>query len=244
MERSARRVRRVRASRPMLLAIWASLAAVALGDGEFLFSTTTTAAQTPVVSADCNPFRGTRYITIGNGNGIKSSQCTASWDLYEIRVFDENDNQLSVTATSNTGYDDPYTPFKAVDGSTATFWAGDHDVGMSCSCWDDGKKDGQAIRLDLGSEKTVSRIQLVQGGADDEWAVSKIRVHCHSSSLNANPLELGISMGTTDITCGINGCSASVLNPGYTDTCDGITAAAGAASFGLAMLVGLGLAGQ
>lgn len=94
----------------LLLLCWIPLA---LGDGELVFSSstsvplvegiTTTATSNVTYAAwlqggaelsraeDCNPFlEATQYLRIGNGNGILSTQCGASWDVHEVEVYDEN----------------------------------------------------------------------------------------------------------------------------------------------------------
>ncbi|CAK9084819.1 unnamed protein product [Durusdinium trenchii] len=205
--------------------LWAALLPMALGDGElFLSSSTTPALQTSSLDPsnmtyDCNPYLGTQYLIIGNGNGISSDGCTDSWDLYEIFLYDENGDSIYVTATSDD-QDSGYEAFKAVDGSLTSFWAGDHDIGMSCGCWQSEKKDGQSILLYLQGNRKVSRIQLHQGGANDPWAVSKIRLHC-AASFQANPLPLDISHGMTEITCNADGCGVTSMSIPYQHTCNG-----------------------
>jgi len=200
------------------------------GDGElFLSSTLPASVSGPVgigpgnVTVDCNPYDGTRYLTFGNGNGITSGECTASWDLHEIQLWDERGERITdLTASTATGHGGlRYIPDKAIDGDSASFFGGDHDIGMSCSCWGSHKKDGQSITLDMGSTKKVSKIMLLQGGAGNEWAVSKIRIHCSSgSSLQNYPLPLDISFGQTDIECNAGGCVVAGMDPAYYHTCD------------------------
>ena len=82
----------------------------------------------------CNPYRGYRYISIGAAGGIASGTCGASWDLYEVEMWETYTAAGRVSglqASSPTGHDSGYPPAKAVDGSMDSFWAGDHDVGMS-----------------------------------------------------------------------------------------------------------------
>ncbi|CAE7560638.1 unnamed protein product, partial [Symbiodinium pilosum] len=82
-----------------------------------------------------------------------------------------------------------------------TFWAGDHDVGMSCSCWDDSKKDGQLLVMDMSTQQSVTRVVIRQGGNSDNWAVKSVRLHCHdtydlpwNNPSMSNPIEIDISM--------------------------------------------------
>ena len=179
------------------------------GDGPLVTSTSSTAP--PAVNGTCNLARGYRYISIGAAGGISSSSCSASWDLHEVEAFTSNGRRLTMSASSITGWDSGYPPSKAVDGDTTTFWAGDHDVGMSCSCWDDSKKDGQMLTLDLGSKQEVTQLNLYQGGSGNDWAVKRVRLHCHdalpfSSSLD-EPLEIDVSAGVTFIVCSGQGCT-------------------------------------
>ena len=112
----------------------------------------------------CNPAFGHRYISTGAAGGISASGCSASWDLHEVKAFTSS-GQLTLFASSSSGSDSSHLPGKAVDGDTSTFWAGDHDVGMSCSCWESSKKDGQILTIDLGSNQKVTRLKLYQGGS-------------------------------------------------------------------------------
>ena len=204
----------------VLLASWSVLPSG--GDGPPVTSTSSTAP--PAVIGTCNPFRGYRYISIGAAGGISSSSCNASWDLYEVEAF--NGRRLKMSASSITGYY-RYPPSQAVDGDTTTFWAGDHGVGMSCSCWDDSKKDGQILTLDLGSNQQVAQLKLYQGGSGNDWAVKRVRLHCHESlafsSALSEPLELDVSTGVTTIDCSDQGCTTA-LDPAYYDTCKGVGA--------------------
>eukprot|EP00913_Durusdinium_trenchii_P035394 g33122.t1 len=199
---------------------------------------------------DCNPYLGTQYLIIGNGNGneldfsllqdsgkvtgrgVSASQRSAvAWNLW-MRVYVRFSigflkPRIYVTATSDD-QDSGYEAFKAVDGSLTSFWAGDHDIGMSCGCWQQlshqlthrKPQDGQSILLYLQGNRKVSRIQLHQGGANDPWAVSKIRLHC-AASFQANPLPLDISHGMTEITCNADGCGVTSMSIPYQHTCNG-----------------------
>eukprot|EP00438_Fugacium_kawagutii_P020470 Skav220765 [mRNA] locus=scaffold3169:28184:35942:+ [translate_table: standard] len=220
----------------------------ALGDGEFLSELRTEApVPAPTVSVasestsyDCNPHDGQEYLIFGNGNGITAESCGSSWDLHEIQIWDEMGNPIqNLQAEALTGYSSGYPASNAVDGSTSSFWAGDHDIGMSCSCWDSSKKDGQSIRIHLGSWTKVSKIVLTQGGAGNAWAISNIRIHC-ASSYQSNPLPLQISFGSTDIECSAAGCATTRMDPAYVHTCDmGMSSRASAPLF---FLVAMALA--
>ncbi|CAE7685375.1 ACP5 [Symbiodinium necroappetens] len=220
---------------PILLASWSVLPSG--GDGPLVTSTST---PTNVVSDSnpniCNPFRGYRYISIGAAGGISSSSCYASWDVHEVEAFTSS-GQLTLSASSMSGSDDGYPPSKAVDGDSGSFWAGDHDVGMSCSCWDDSKKDGQILTLDLGSNQQVTQLKLYQGGNGNDWAVKRVRLHCHESvafsSALSEPLELEVSTGVTTIDCSDQGCTAD-LQPAYYDTCAGTTSNSARVAVGVA----------
>lgn len=194
---------------------------VATGDGPaFLSSTTTIIPGTSNETFDCNPYDGVNYIIFGNGNGITATSCGSSWDLHEIEMWDENGVKITLFgAESLTGSDSGYPASQTIDGQSSTFWAGDHDIGMSCDCWDSSKKDGQSIRVSLGATNKVSKIRLQQGGAGNTWAISKIRIHC-GAAYQANPLPLDISFGTTDIECNDAGCATVSMDPGYYHTCN------------------------
>ncbi|CAJ1365796.1 unnamed protein product [Effrenium voratum] len=217
--------------------IWPGLAsffAVAFADGEL------------VAATECNPYQGTRYITLGNGDSITSAVCEASWDLHELSVFDEFGFEItSITASAPTGSSSPtsdYGPQKALDGSLTTFWAGDHDIGASCSCWDDFKKDSQQILLDLKQTYKVSKINIWQGGAGNKWAISKLRIHCHSAGLVTNPVELEISSGSTTVECDDAGCRAIDHNPAFVHRSAACAAStAGQLGVPVGLLLGLGL---
>ena len=154
----------------LVLAIWP----IHVTNGDGPVATTTTADSGSGNSGLCNPFDGYRYISIGAASGIQSTQCTASWDLYEVEVSAEG-NWLWVTGSSPTGSDSNHPASYATDRNTGTFWAGDHDIGMSCSCWADSKKDGQLLVVDLGRSYSVYQIRIYQGGTGDLWAVNRIR---------------------------------------------------------------------
>mmetsp|Transcript_40532 Transcript_40532/g.94748 ORF Transcript_40532/g.94748 Transcript_40532/m.94748 type:complete len:233 (+) Transcript_40532:86-784(+) len=208
------------------------------GDGPLVTSTSTpTNAVSDSNPNICNPALGHRYISIGSAGGISSSSCYASWDLHEVEAFTSN-GQLTLSASSMSGSDDGWPPSKAVDGDMSTFWAGDHDVGMSCSCWDDSKQDGQILTIDLGSNQQVTQLKLHQGGQGNDWAVKRVRLHCHESvafsSAFVEPLEIEVSAGVTTIDCSDQGCTTD-LQPAYYDTCAGTAGeSAPLAVFGLA----------
>ena len=104
------------------------------GDGPLETSSSTSTTPDPASISDasvCNPYRGYSYISIGAAGGIGSSQCTASWDLYEVEVRTSNGQVSALTAWSPTGSDSGHPPSEAVDGDLNSFWAGDHDLGMS-----------------------------------------------------------------------------------------------------------------
>lgn len=238
-------------ARPSLRLFWAAAVAlpVVIGDGELFLSSTFSTSSAPVSSAsttsnityDCNPYEGQEFLIFGNGNGITSSSCGASWDLHEIQLWDENGDQIpNLNAYALTGADNGFEAWKAVDGAENTFWAGDHDIGMSCSCWNSGKLDGQAIRIQLPSSKKVSKITLMQGGAGNAWAISEIRIHC-GSSLQLNPLVSQISFGYTDIECHANGCQTTRMDPAYYHTCNVVSRASSSCLIMTALLLGLGL---
>ncbi|CAJ1365798.1 unnamed protein product [Effrenium voratum] len=237
----------------MLRQMWMALAsyfAVAFGDAE-PGSTTSSSTMMLDTGTDCNPYQGTRYITLGNGDSVTSTVCKDSWDLYEVAVYDDQNQEITgVTATAptgsappNTGYGGDYEPYQALDGSLTTYWAGDRDIGMSCSCWHASKKDAQQLLLDLGSSQKVSKINIWQGGAGNKWAVSRLRIHCHSAQLNANPLELEISSGSTTIECDDVGCRATGHNPTFVNRSAACVASkAGHNGVPVGLLLGLGLA--
>ncbi|CAE7400082.1 ACP5 [Symbiodinium natans] len=171
------------------------------GDGPLETSSSTSTTPDPASISDasvCNPYRGYSYISIGAAGGIGSSQCTASWDLYEVEVRTSNGQVSALTAWSPTGSDSGHPPSEAVDGDLNSFWAGDHDLGMSCSCWDDSKKDGQLVSINLGGAQNITSVTIHQGGSGDQWAVKRMRLHCHDqvgySSATVPPLELDVSM--------------------------------------------------
>eukprot|EP00434_Breviolum_minutum_P023978 symbB.v1.2.021162.t1/scaffold1815.1/size100239/7 len=153
-------------------------------------------------TVDCNPYDGQRYLIFGNGNGIKDTQCTASWDIHQIEFWDENGDKISPSsASTSTGTSEhgSYGPWNALDGDRSTFFAGDHDIGMSY--------------------KKISKIMFLQGGSGNEWAISILRIHC-GSVYQTNPLQLQISFGETDIECGPTGCETTRMDPAYVHTCD------------------------
>ena len=131
---------------------------------------------------------------------------------------------------------------QALDGSLTTYWAGDRDIGMSCSCWHASKKDAQQLLLDLGSSQKVSKINIWQGGAGNKWAVSRLRIHCHSAQLNANPLELEISSGSTTIECDDVGCRATGHNPTFVNRSAACVASKAGHGVPVGLVLGLGLA--
>ena len=110
----------------------------------------------------CNPAFGHRYISTGTAGGISASGCSASWDLHEVKAFTSS-GQLTLFASSSSGSDSSHLPGKAVDGDTSTFWAGDHDVGMSCSCWESSKKDGQDTDDRPGQQSEGNTAEAVPG---------------------------------------------------------------------------------
>lgn len=91
-------------ARPSLRLFWAAAVAlpVVIGDGEIFLSSSSSTSSAPVssdwtasnVTYDCNPYEGQEFLIFGNGNGITSGSCYASWDLHEIQLWDENGVQI------------------------------------------------------------------------------------------------------------------------------------------------------
>ena len=196
------------------------------GDGPAPIATSTSSPRI------CNPAQGFRYISIGAAGGIAATSCYNSWDVHEVEVH-TSIGRLTQMPTgvlsvfSPTGSDDEQPPFLAMDGDRNTFWAGDHDIGMSCACWNDSKKDGQLLTIDMRSIQQVTKLKLYQGGGDNKWAVKRVRLHCHDtlpfSSAVVEPLEIDVSTDLTTIECSDYGCTTH-LQPAYYDTCGGVTA--------------------
>ena len=130
---------------------------VTWGDGEL--ETTSTFAPSNA-SYDCNPFLGTRYLRIGNGNGILSGECRHNWHLHEVTLYDETGwRQIQgESGSTDTGYTGGWKPSNAVDGQTRSLFQGDHDPGLSCSCWEPWKKDQQSLIIDMAETRKVGRM--------------------------------------------------------------------------------------
>ncbi|CAJ1417696.1 unnamed protein product [Effrenium voratum] len=307
----------------MLRQMWMALAsyfAVAFGDAE-PGSTTSSSTMMLDTGTDCNPYQGTRYITLGNGDSVTSTVCKDSWDLYEVAVYDDQNQEITELEISSgsttiecddvgcraTGHNPTFVnrsaacvaskaghgmwlglasyfavafgdgepdcnPYQGngdsitsplckdswdlhevavyddqnqeITGIMATAPTGAHDIGMSCSCWDYSKQDAQHILLDLGTTQKVSKINIWQGGVGNNWAiwaVSRLRIHCHSAQLNANPLELDISSGSTTIECDDVGCRAIDHNPALVNRSAACVASKAGHGAPVGLLLGLGL---
>ncbi|CAL1171008.1 unnamed protein product [Cladocopium goreaui] len=127
----------------------------------------------------CNPaVTPVKYLKMSNGGPISSPSCSASWDLHEVEFFDQHGNQIFATADTTTGssWRGTALPSNTLDGDLSSYWAGDHDHGLSCSCWSDEKMDVQAIDFTLPEESYLSRIEVYQG--HNEWTMLQLRLKC------------------------------------------------------------------
>eukprot|EP00913_Durusdinium_trenchii_P001608 g1491.t1 len=86
-----------------------------------------------------------------------------------------------------TGVSDDHPVSNVVDGDRSSFHAGDWDIGLGCSCWDDSKIGSQQVDLDLGTLTQVARIVIVQGGDTDPWSVGNLRIECGDMSMAFDP---------------------------------------------------------
>ncbi|CAL1171006.1 unnamed protein product [Cladocopium goreaui] len=161
----------------------------------------------------CNPaVTPVKYLKMSNGGPISSPSCSASWDLHEVEFFDQHGNQIFATADTTTGssWRGTALPSNTLDGDLSSYWAGDHDHGLSCSCWSDEKMDVQAIDFTLPEESYLSRIEVYQG--HNEFTMLQLRLKCAGASgVYGSALELNASLDHTSITCNASGC-ASELN--------------------------------
>eukprot|EP00435_Cladocopium_sp_Y103_P022002 s89_g5.t1 len=183
-----------------------------LSDGELLVSTTepsTTEPSANVSSSEvCNPYLAYRYLKIANACCVRSDGCTDSWDLYEFAVYDTAGERIITSSAASSGYGKSNAAGKALDFSTDTWWEGDYDIGMSCSCWGEDKVGGQWMIVDLGEPKIVKHIMIIQGGADDVFAVSQVQIECSQDMVNwdRSPLRFSVSYGQTQLQCSQQGC--------------------------------------
>eukprot|EP00930_Biecheleria_cincta_P044614 TRINITY_DN30708_c0_g1_i1.p1 TRINITY_DN30708_c0_g1~~TRINITY_DN30708_c0_g1_i1.p1 ORF type:complete len:240 (+),score=29.46 TRINITY_DN30708_c0_g1_i1:35-754(+) len=182
------------------------------GDGLVASFTTTSPANFTSRHIGCNPAEGYRYLRISNGGPVTGgSSCGCSWDLYEIRVYNELGSTVQLTlradSGSSTGKNMPAS--NAIDQNDGTYWYGDHDVGLQADCWKPSKLGGQWIEVDVGQTTHVSKFEIVQGGYGNEFAVKNVQLHC---SLDANSWTdaflFGVSSATTTVTCTRNGSPA------------------------------------
>eukprot|EP00434_Breviolum_minutum_P034275 symbB.v1.2.030330.t1/scaffold3406.1/size57470/2 len=186
------------------------------------FVTTFTLGQCDgFVSDTCNPYRGVKKIKLGAAGPITAPTCSNSWDLHEVTLFDSSGAKIPVTATTETGTGRPgYGPEKAADGNVTSYWMGDFDVGLSCSCWNDTKKDQQAIDLELDTAQRVAKIEVYQ--ADNEWSILKMNMHCAGLDgiYGSAYLELDTSMYHTVVTCSDSGCDVQRFDSVNTWSCN------------------------
>ncbi|CAK9010953.1 unnamed protein product [Durusdinium trenchii] len=212
------------------------------GDGEFLVtspspdvSSVSSVEPTSGYIGGCNPFQGVRYLRISNGREIPRWLCSASWDIYEVELTDSTGARLAPSASTMTGVSDDHPVSNVVDGDRSSFHAGDWDIGLGCSCWDDSKIGSQQVDLDLGTLTQVARIVIVQGGDTDPWSVGNLRIECGDMSMAFDPavMQFEISRAVTTIECTAQGCRAELSTP-YLDIC-------GACRCGTLTAVGLAL---
>lgn len=161
----------------------------------------------PVAVIGCNPYlHPTRFIQISNGGATSVESCTASWDLHEVEFYDRNGNKLVVTAHSITETTEPHVASNVVDGDKSTYWAGNDEHGLSCSCWNSSKINKQAIQFVL-PETYISRIEVYQG--NNARSMGHFRVHCAGAGGNYRTddvLEVHGSLDQTTLTFSDAGC--------------------------------------
>lgn len=93
-----------------------------------------------------------------------------------------------------------------VDGDKSTYWAGNDEHGLSCSCWNSSKINKQAIQFVL-PETYISRIEVYQG--NNARSMGHFRVHCAGAGGNYRTddvLEVHGSLDQTTLTFSDAGC--------------------------------------
>eukprot|EP00435_Cladocopium_sp_Y103_P010379 s1989_g2.t1 len=141
-------------------------------DGElFLSSTSPAPVLAPVGIGPGNVTVDARQC-IAHSFAMPGAKCSGGFgDIAQLRIFMRFSFGMrgvngdlecpgwitDLTASTATGHGgSAYIPDNAIDGSSNTFFAGDHDIGMSCHCWESSKKDrfGRLAWYWCGSVKT------------------------------------------------------------------------------------------
>lgn len=182
----------------------------------------------PVEVIGCNPYlHTTRFIQISNGGATSVESCTASWDLHEVEFYDRNGNKLTAFAHAMSLSSETHVASNVVDGDKSTYWAGNDEHGLSCSCWNSSKVDKQAIQFAL-PEAYISRIEVYQG--NNARSMGHFRIHCAGSGGNYRTddvLEVHGSLDQTTITCSDAGCFVTGSTTVGTSTCGTIRESGG-----------------
>eukprot|EP00931_Biecheleriopsis_adriatica_P088162 TRINITY_DN62536_c0_g1_i1.p1 TRINITY_DN62536_c0_g1~~TRINITY_DN62536_c0_g1_i1.p1 ORF type:complete len:248 (-),score=37.28 TRINITY_DN62536_c0_g1_i1:169-912(-) len=173
-----------------------------LGDGALTVSTTdkvntvTTPAESeggtssPVVTANCNPFKGYRYYRISNAGAVMCGNCACTWDLAGVEAW-TSDNTGESTATfrihSDAGSqgDKDTSHLLDNDHSLQSYWYGSHDsIGdLGSTCWDLSKVGKQWVIIEDTSQQPgqITRMRFHQGGSSHCCNVASLRIECAKS---------------------------------------------------------------
>eukprot|EP00439_Symbiodinium_sp_Y106_P079428 s483_g18.t1 len=210
---------------------------LAKGDGPIVTTTTTTSTTTVEgFQTGCNPYDGHQYYRITLAGPIPRTHCSSSWDLHEVEMWDVLGSKVTLSASAPYGSSEAAS--NAVDGDTGTFFAGDHDIGAGCTCWDDSKIGASGIVVNTPFVTQISRIKLTQGGADNPWSVGRMKIECGSSSTQflSAAIFVDTSRTSTTITCSSAGCTAELETP-ITDWCEGVALAGLGSTLSFTLLV-------
>ncbi|CAE7947716.1 Gstt1 [Symbiodinium sp. KB8] len=215
----------------------AALFGLAKGDGPVATTTSTTTTTTAAgFQMGCNPYDGYQYFRITLAGPIPRTHCTSSWDLNEVEMWDVLGNKVILSADAPYGSAEPAS--NAVDGDLGSYFAGDHDIGAGCTCWDDSKVGSSGIVVNTPFVSQISRIKLTQGGDTNPWSVARMKIECGSSpsAYSALPIFVDTSRTSTTITCSPAGCTVERETP-LTDWCEGVALAGLGSTLSVALLV-------
>jgi len=194
------------------------------GDGP-AETTTTSSTESEDASGGlggCNLYgedgRTWQSVRITLAGPIPRHMCSSSWDLHEVEIWDSAGFQVALTADAPFG--SSVAAANAVDGDLSTYWAGDHDVGAGCTCWDSSKIGSSGVTVTMPDARPISRLKITQGGDGNLWSVGRVKIDCgDQQGFASSSIYMGISRTSTTIECTTNGCTATHETP-VAEWCD------------------------
>lgn len=129
---------------------------------------------------NCNPLLGYRFFRISNGGPVRCDACGCTWDFFEFIGFSSSDETVTFQVVDDAGAQTGYPAENILDGNTASYWYGNHDLGeIGGQCWDSTKAGKQWVIISvIGDVAPISRMVFYQGGEDHCCNINSVRLEC------------------------------------------------------------------